>query len=155
MAGELKNIMTERKILFLDFDDVLNTVGTLERGQLFENANIEALNAILDRTDAQLVVTSTWRVGATLEELEELLVEAGVHAAGRVVGSTPWLTNCPRGAEIMAWLDEASAPVRYVILDNRTDMGACAGHLVRTDPRCGLVPGQVDEVVGMLGGAAV
>jgi hypothetical protein len=139
------------KILFLDFDDVLNTAATLERGELFESANIAVLNAVVDRTNAAIVVTSMWRMGATLEELEELLVNAGVHAHGRVVGSTPCLTDRPRGAEIAAWLKQARQPVRqFVILDNLCDMGHLDACLVQTNPECGLVWSQVEEIVHRL-----
>lgn len=139
------------EVLFLDFDDVLNTSETLSNGELFAPANVTALNAVLDRTDAKIVVTSMWRLGATVAELEELLVEAGVRASGRVIGSTPCLADVPRGAEIMAWLERPPVPVRvFVILDNRNDMGPYRPHLVQTDPRCGLALSQVDEIVSRL-----
>jgi hypothetical protein len=139
------------KILFLDFDDVLNTAATLARGELFESANIEVLNAVIDRTDAAIVVTSMWRLGASPEELEELLVTSGVHAQGRVVGTTPCLADRSRGAEISAWLQQASVPVgTFVILDDRNDMEIWTERLVQTDPQCGLVRSQVDEIVARL-----
>jgi hypothetical protein len=140
-----------KKILFLDFDDVLNTAATLARGELFESANIDVLNAVIDLTDADIVVTSMWRIGASPEELEELLVTAGVHAKGRIVGSTPCLADRSRGAEISAWLQQASVPVAtFVILDDRNDMEFLAERLVQTDPQCGLVRSQVDEIVARL-----
>jgi hypothetical protein len=143
------------KILFLDFDDVLNTAETLARGELFEMANIDVLNAVVDRTDAAIVITSMWRLGATLKELEELLIDAGVNASGRVIGSTPCLEDRPRGAEIAAWLRQWSVPTsRYVILDN-LDMGELNNCLVQTDPQCGLVRNQVDAIVSLLNGQAV
>ncbi len=139
------------KILFLDFDDVLNTAETLARGELFESANIEALNAVVDRTGAAIVVTSMWRIGASVEELEEILVQAGAHARGRVVGVTPCLAEVTRGAEISAWLQQAPVPVAsYVILDDRSDMEALQERLVQTDPQFGLVNSQVDEIVARL-----
>jgi hypothetical protein len=144
--------MPGAKILFLDFDDVLNTPKTLERGELFDQVNIQNLNAILDRTDAKIVVTSTWRLATTPEELEQILVGAGVHAKDRVAGVTPWLPDAPRGAEIMAWFQEAKTPVEaFAILDNRTDMGTFSAFLVQTDPHSGLIPEQVDQVMGLLG----
>jgi hypothetical protein len=139
------------KILFLDFDDVLNTAATLERGELFESANVDVLNAVVDRTNAVIVVTSMWRLGATVPELEELLVDAGVHATGRVVGATPCLVDQPRVAEIAAWLKQTRHPVKqFVILDNLCDMGHFEACLVQTDPQCGLVWGQVEEIVRRL-----
>jgi hypothetical protein len=147
--------MESAKIIFLDFDDVLNTSKTLERGELFETAKIGLLNDILERTDAKIVVTSNWRLAATPEELEEIMVEAGVLAAGRVTGVTPWIEDLSRGAEIKAWLKNAPVPVsEFVILDDRTDMETFAQRLVQTDPRFGLVPGQVEDVIGLLGEAS-
>lgn len=143
--------MKAAKILFLDFDDVLNTQETLARGELFEPLNVEALNAIVDRTDAEIVVTSMWRLGASASELEELLVDAGVHVAGRVLGTTPCLVDRPRGAEIMAWLEQAQVVVEgFVILDNRSDMEVFTPYLVRTDPSSGLLSKQAEEVVSRL-----
>jgi HAD domain in Swiss Army Knife RNA repair proteins len=146
--------MKAAKILFLDFDDVLNTSDTLARGELFEPVNVQALNAIVDRTDADIVVTSMWRLGASAGELEKLLCASGVHAAGRVLGATPWLADRSRGAEIQAWFEQAEVTVDgFVILDDRNDMGALTPHLVRTDPACGLLSEQVEEVVSRLADA--
>jgi hypothetical protein len=144
--------MAGAKIIFLDFDDVLNTPKTLERGELFEQVNIQNLNDILDRIDAKIVVTSTWRLATTPDELEQILLGAGIHARGRVAGVTPWLPDYPRGDEIKAWFQETRTPVEaFAILDNRDDMGSFAPFLVQTDPRFGLVPEQVDQVMGLLG----
>jgi hypothetical protein len=145
--------MENAKIIFLDFDDVLNTAKSLERGVLFDTSKIRILNDILDRTDAKIVITSSWRLAATAEELERMLVEAGGHATGRVTGVTPWMEDFSRGMEILEWLKNAPMRVsEFVILDNRTDMESFSRRLVRTDPRFGLVPGHVDDVIGLLGG---
>ncbi len=142
--------MKSRKILFLDFDHVLNTSETLEKGILFAKKNVDALNAILDNIEVYIVVTSMWRIAATVEELEELLVQAGVHAVGRVLGATPCMEDCPRGAEIMTWLEQSQQSTdEYVILDNREDMDQIISHLVQTDPRYGLIQEQVDEIVSL------
>ncbi len=143
--------MKAKKILFLDFDDVLNTSRTLERGELFEFANVQALNKILGGTDARIVVTSMWRIGASSQELEELLIGAGGQVVGRVIGTTPCLEDSPRGEEIQAWLQEFPLPVSdFAILDNRSDMEPCMTHLVQTDPQSGLVAELVPEVLGLL-----
>ncbi len=143
--------MKTSKVLFLDFDDVLNTSDNLARGELFDSGRVDVFNTIADRVDFDIVVTSTWRLGATSEELEELLVDAGLHASGRVVGTTPALEGETRGAEIMAWMQQEPEKIfDFVILDDRSDMGSCMSHLVRTDPQYGLVQEQVGKVVAML-----
>jgi len=149
LVGE--NERSPRKVLFLDFDDVLNTAKTLDRGEMFERANLDALNLIIDNVDVDIVITSVWRLAATIKELEEILVQAGVNASGRVIGSTPWLQDRSRGEEIMAWLRTSPVPVsRFAILDDRCDMEACCVNLVRTDPLCGLLPTQAEEIVTLL-----
>ncbi len=102
-------------VIFLDIDDVLNTLSTRQRGELFDPVNVRALNAILDATTAGIVVSSTWRLSASTGEWEEILKGAGIHATGRVLGRTPWLEGAPRGAEIAYWLEQAlggSDPLR-------------------------------------------
>ena len=56
------------KIIFLDIDGVLNCVTTKERipgSKLLlgmEDIKIRYLKEIVDRTDAKIVLTSTWKV---------------------------------------------------------------------------------------------
>ena len=127
------------KVIFLDIDDVLNTRPTRERGELFDSVNVAALNVVLDRTSAMIVVTSTWRLSATAAEWEEILTSAGIHACERVLGVTPWIEGISRGAEIAYWLENALCDVAgYMIIDDRDDMEPCKEHLLRTSPDKGL-----------------
>lgn len=127
------------KVIFLDIDDVLNTRPTRERGELFDSVNVKALNAVLDRTTAMIVVTSTWRLCTSSAEWEEILISAGIHACGRVLGVTPWIEGTSRGAEIAYWLENTLCNViNYAILDDRDDMEPCKEHLLRTSPDQGL-----------------
>jgi len=127
------------KVIFLDIDDVLNTRPTRERGELFDAMNVKALNAVLDRTTAMIVVTSAWRLCTTSTEWEEILTGAGIHASGRVLGVTPWIEGISRGAEIAYWLENALCEVvAYAILDDRDDMAPCKSHLLQTSPDHGL-----------------
>lgn len=143
--------MQASTILFLDFDDVLNTHENLARGELFDPDKVQVLNHIADMIDFEIVVTSTWRLGATAEELEELLVTAGLHANGRVVGITPYLEGETRGAEIMAWLQQPPKPVsNYAILDDRDDMAPLKSRLLQTTPGKGLCEEHIGELVEML-----
>ena len=127
------------KVIFLDIDDVLNTLPTRERGELFDSVNVEALNAVLDRTSAMIVMTSTWRLCATLAEWEEILMNGGIHACERVLDVTPWIDGISRGAEIAYWLEHSLCEVsQYTILDDRDDMAPFKDHLLRTTPEQGL-----------------
>jgi len=143
--------MQASTILFLDFDDVLNTHESLARGELFDPDKVQVLNCISDMIEFKIVVTSTWRLGATAEELEELLVTAGLHADGRVVGITPHLEGETRGAEIMAWLRQFPKLVsKFAILDDRDDMAPYKSRLLQTMPGKGLCEEHIGRLVEML-----
>jgi hypothetical protein len=44
----------------------------------FDKKSVEVLNRIIEQTDAEIVVSSDWKLHATLEELQELYREYGV-----------------------------------------------------------------------------
>jgi len=139
------------KVIFLDIDDVLNTLSTRQRGELFDPNNVKAFNSVLDSTSAGIVLSSTWRLSASLYEWEEILLGAGIHATGRVLGVTPWLEGACRGVEIAYWLEQSLAEVsRYAILDDRDDMIPCQEHLLRTSPEHGLTEALASEAISRL-----
>ena len=124
------------RVLFLDIDGVLNHG---ETDTYFECEKVEILNKILTTTDANLVVTSTWRLGATPEEMDQLLASKGV-IPGRVIGVTPDLDD-RRAQEIQEWLKEWSQRYeveKIVILDDRTDLDLLNNVLVKTTRTLGL-----------------
>lgn len=124
------------RVLFLDIDGVLNHG---DANTYFEGEKVEILNKILTTTDAKLVVTSTWRLGATPAEMDQMLASQGV-IPGRVVGVTPYL-NDQRGQEIQEWLSEWAQRYdvkKIVILDDRNDLEPLSNVLVRTTKMMGL-----------------
>ena len=50
------------KIIFLDIDGVLNVIpqGHDEYGAIFHNHFIDNLKRLIDKTNAKIVITSTW-----------------------------------------------------------------------------------------------
>ena len=162
------------KIVFLDFDGVLNShayIRTLDekarKGVVgLERAAVERLNRLLDHTGAHIVVSSTWRHNRTPEQLAELLHEAGFVYRSKVIGRTPrWLSKSPggiyaadsRGHEIQAWLDGADdygiTVDAFVILDDDSDMAHLADRLVKTSFDDGLQDQHVEEAIRLLNGA--
>ena len=106
------------------------------------------LNEIVARAGADVVVSSTWRYGKTVAELQEMLDARGF--TGNVVDKTPaGAPGADRGEEIAAWLAE-HAVGGYVIIDDHVDMGALRTHLVQTHPARGLQPADVWRAVAML-----
>src|SRR4051812_45577640 len=118
------------KILFLDVEGVLNSVGdehgngaTTERvdGTTLVGIDSKLLaiyKAMLARVDAAVVLSSSWRLIPTLHAH---LKERDVNFADVTPSMDPALKFC-RGHETQLWLDEHPEVTRYAILDDDDDM---------------------------------
>jgi hypothetical protein len=137
-----------RRVIFLDIDGVLAPIRSWERYGDLAPACIEVLNAIVASVDADVVVSSTWRYGKTVGELQEMLQAQGF--GGRVIDITSiGAPGASRGEEIAAWLAAHDVP-GYAIIDDHADMGELAAHLVRTHPAHGLQSADVPRVIAAL-----
>lgn len=135
-------------MIFLDFDGVVAPIRRWDRYEDLDPACIQVLNEIVAQCPADVVVSSTWRYGKTVAELQEMLDAQGF--AGRVVGKTPeGAPGANRGGEIAAWLAEHDVG-GYVIIDDHADMGELRPHLVQTHPAHGLRPGDVSRALATL-----
>ena len=85
-SGEGMSTAT-RRVIFLDIDGVLAPIRQWDRYGDLEPACIRVLNEIVADGAADVVVSSTWRYGKTVAELQEILAAEGF--AGTVVGKTP------------------------------------------------------------------
>ena len=148
------------KIVFLDFDFVLNDRAYLEategafRGpgkwnpaRELDPEKLRLVNQLLDRGGpmTRIVVTSAWRLGRHTGELREILESRGLRRR-RVVGKTPSLPGC-RGEEIAWFLENALLGVpleSYVILDDDSDMNPVSLRLVKTTAAEGLTQADVE-----------
>lgn len=154
------------RFIFLDFDGVLNT-GRYQRelqtrgemgrdafGPRFDPQAVDALRMLLERSGAQLVITSSWRTEG-LAALRDLWQSRSL--PGEVTGVTPFylygaycsspqeepfmgFTPGCRGLEIAEWLTRHAEPdASYVILDDEEDfLLRQASRLVRINPETGL-----------------
>lgn len=126
------------KIIFLDIDGVLNSEKfykneaqhekwqrAKEEGRSIDEqdaiANIDPesvkwLNYIIDKTNAEIVVSSTWRFD---ENLSNKLSFMGIKPH---IGITPKTWERHRGTEIQMWLDKHPEVINYVIIDDDCDM---------------------------------
>ena len=134
-----------KKIIFLDFDGVLNTEHyqnylMYERtpwqdkhGALFDPEAVQQLKRIVDVTKADIVIESSWKY-LGLKAMQVMWKERDL--PGKVIGITdssvsdnwlltanlddidPALGHC-KGMEIASWLaDNTKNDVRYVIIDD-------------------------------------
>jgi hypothetical protein len=137
-----------RRVVFLDIDGVLAPIRQWDRYGDLDSACIRVLNEIVARGGADVVVSSTWRYGKSIAELQAMLDSEGF--AGRVLDKTP--TGAPgadRGEEIAAWL-AAHAVEGYVIIDDHADMGDLHARLVQTQPAHGLQPVDAPRAIATL-----
>ena len=135
-------------MIFLDFDGVLAPIRCWDRYEDLDPACVQVLNEIVAGCSADVVVSSTWRYGKTVAELQAMLDAKGF--AGRVLDKTP--TGPPgadRGEEIAAWL-AAHDVVGYVIIDDYVDVGERGTHLVQTHPAHGLQPADAPRAIAVL-----
>jgi hypothetical protein len=137
-----------RRVVFLDIDGVLAPIRRWDRYGDLEPACIEVLNEIVSSARAEVVVSSTWRHGRTVAELQAMLEAEGF--IGRVVDKTPTVApGADRGEEIAAWLAEHTVG-GYVIIDDHIDMGELRTALVLTHPGHGLRPADAPRAIEIL-----
>ena len=74
-------------MIFLDIDGVLAPIRRSDRYEDLDPACVQVLNEIVARCSADVVVSSTWRYGKTVAELQAMLDAKGF--AGRVLDKTP------------------------------------------------------------------
>lgn len=150
------------RIVFLDFDGVLNSSEYIDwTSALFTPEQIDPraillVNQLLIRGRAKVVVSSSWRLVRTDEEMQAILDERGF--TGEIVGVTPTLhrtrDGIPRGRgdEIRQWLDEHAGEVEgFVVLDD--DGGAMqpiVHRLVLTDPTKGMRESDLEQAHPLL-----
>lgn len=155
------------RLIFLDFDGVLNECGDLiaaGTADVLSREKIARLNHVLwSVPDARIVVSSTWRLFPytdTVEKLEERLTRDGL-VSGRVIGMTPCLQcgmsdyRSRRGQEIAEWLASYSGrdPIEsWVVVDDDLDMASLDGlRIVHTSYDIhGLTDWHADEMIRIL-----
>ena len=145
------------KVVFLDIDGVLNHSAFLKHMprnfsdlDMIDPKAVQLLNKLLEDTGANIVISSSWRIGHTVVHLQQLLTGAGLLFPERVIGTTTSRSNLERGAEINIWLKQV--PVDgFVILDDDCDMNPLMDHLVQTDFEKGLQPEDIEKAKEILG----
>lgn len=138
------------KIIFLDIDGVLNYglyyKNRTEIPDLYSDTYplseicpkaIGLLNNLIEKTGAKVVISSTWRMNSTQEQLQNILNERGF--TGEIIDYTPIFQyteenkySLVRGNEIQYWIDTNLSKLRggrvqteyknYVIFDDDDDM---------------------------------
>ena len=167
-----------RKILFLDFDGVLNTeyyqdllqyLGKSwqdEYGALFDPNAVKQLKRIIDATDADIVVESSWKY-LGLDAMKELWEVRNL--PGRIIDITPskisdecllssnlenihsTMLHC-KGIEIASWISKyKTQDIRYVIIDDEyIILDSQLPHFVLINPYEGITEEQTNKAISIL-----
>lgn len=144
------------KVIFLDIDGVLNSWnGLIPRGgQSLKDIyieHIEVLRWLLKKTDARIVVSSTWRRGRSVDDLRQLLYNYGLPSK-YIIDKTPTL-GTQRGDEIKAWLNNSKEEIEsFVVIDDDGDMDAVEENFVQTKGDYGLTYVEAYQCIKILTG---
>lgn len=144
------------QILFLDIDGVLNSEqsaiycnelgfknGGLTRsnGKFCPIATSNLRELLRNLPDLRIVISSTWRMGESIESLRELMLSYAGIPGDLIIGATP--STCKeRGHDIQKWLDITTGKInvqRFAILDDASDMVHLTPHLIQTSWREGFM----------------
>lgn len=168
------------KIIFLDFDGVLNTEYYQEllqfqgkpwqdvHGAYFDPNAVKQLERIIDATDADIVVESSWKY-LGLDAMKELWKVRNLPE--RIIDITPSTTSdeyllnvdlddfsnkmhhC-KGLEISSWLSEKGlSNTRYVIIDDEyVVLESQLSNFILANPYEGITEEQANKAISILNG---
>ena len=160
----------KKNIIFLDIDGVLNSGKSFRKNQklgvpqscidLPYKDHVEALNMIIDRCDAYLVITSTWRLYFSLRSLDKIFYLCGIRG-DRIIDKTEDLSmtdgdhGVKRSVEIEKYIKNNSDKIKnYVIIDDDCD-AKIKNHFVKTEFHCGLNEGSARLAIKILGDSEI
>lgn len=164
------------KILFLDFDGVLNSDDYFEasgftpediqkaadkldpepsqilelRKLAIDSEAVQRVNRIIEATGAQVVLSTNWARQVPVPELRELLEARGFE--GVILGRTPRKLSSMRVHEIQLWLRDHPEVTHFCILEDAFPMHHLTPHTVRTQYRHGLTDEGVEKAIQLLTG---
>ena len=157
---DIKPLTLMEKIIFLDFDGVLNTEHYQnllyhegkalqdEYGSYFDPEAVKQLKRIIDTTQADIVVESSWKY-LGLEAMQEMWEEREM--PGRVIDITPTV-GYNKGMEIASWLSEHTIEgTKYVIIDDEyVILDSQQPHFILTNPYDGITEELADRAISIL-----
>lgn len=150
------------KYIFLDFDGVLNSDKYFSSFQYKKEAEgvedarvmliahwmhldpeaIGFINQLVEQSGAQVVISSTWRLRYSIDEMNKMLSDRG--ATFKTIAKTPrgnpkkFSQRVMREDEIQEFLDNLSEPAdSFVIIDDMLSMGHLYKNFVKTSFRNG------------------
>lgn len=116
----------DMKVIFLDFDGVLNSVSYCRRhpepGIRIDPTRMELLHRIVDKTGAAIVLSTSWKehwdadpagCDTVGEDINRIFLQHGMRIFDKIPNA-----ERGRGANIAAWLSGHREVTRFVALDD-------------------------------------
>lgn len=131
-------------IIFTDIDGVLNP----HWRKKWDKTAIKIYNQLCREFNLLPVITSTWRINHSKEELQVIFDQQGIETP--IYDYTPNLDMVERGLEIKAWLDVNTCD-NYVVIDDRIhDIVEYVNNVVKCRSWLGLSKDEYLEIKNIL-----
>ena len=127
-------------VIFTDIDGVLNP----HWRKKWDKKAISSYNKLCKEFDLKPVITSTWRLNHTKEELQDVFINQGIDI--KIFDYTPHLDQQDRGLEINEWLLNNKVD-NYVVIDDRVfDIETHVRNVVKCRSWIGLTEEECDII---------
>jgi hypothetical protein len=142
------------KVLFLDFDGVLNLWPNPSRTGEFSKTACINLEMLLNRVpDLKIVISSSWKAYG-LDAVRDILKSNGIDPR-RVIDITGEEQSTDerdhRGYQVDCWLERNLKVKSFAIVDDQPDFEHLKDHLVKTNKYIGLTQGNVESLMEIVG----
>lgn len=156
------------KLIFLDFDGVINSkqffnslqnrdkddkLVLVDTDEMFDTKAVKLINQLVEKSKAEVVVSSSWRIMHDLEDLNKILKKFG--ATFEAIDVTPRLYE-ERGIEIQTYLDYVKSKgdivESFIIIDDDSDMAHFrnTNHFIKTTFDTGFTEWHLEEAIKVL-----
>lgn len=148
-----------KKVIFLDFDGVLNSIDSNIAARAFstpkhlrmcevDNVRLGLLKWLCEITDAKIVISSSWRIGRTVDWFCGFF-EARGWVLPPIIDLTPNISG-HRGEEVNVFLNGDIHYEKYVIFDDDRDFFEFQ-NLIHVKRNSGLTINHIFQAIDMLG----
>lgn len=120
----------------------------------FDKDSVKALNTVIRRTQAKIVVSSTWRLGETLGTMRKILIQNNIEDV--LIGMTPnanrGFSYGDRGIEISHYLNNNVKNIySYLVIDDEiSDLQEHKNNLIQTKDIRGFTDNMVNLAIKIL-----
>jgi len=123
--------------IFTDIDGVLNP----NFSKIWNKKCVNTYNRICNDFELLPVITSTWRIRYTIQQLQDIFINQGI--TSEIYDCTPYLCD-NRGLEIVEWL-KGNDYNKYIVIDDKItnitpyvqNVVSCKGWIGLTDVHYG------------------